>query len=139
MGAINISRTCSTFPPQGTCSGLSHYPNVTISEYGSISGADAMQKEIMERGPISCGIDAGPTLKYTGGIYTGDPAGGNYWWVRNSWGEFWGEMGYIRVKFGSLLVEQQCSWAAVQSYTEQNYPCYEGGENCAPTDEKVEM
>jgi len=153
--AINIARTCSTFPPQGTCTGLSHYPNVTISEYGSISGADAMQKEIMERGPISCGIDAGPILKYTGGIYTGegegvdhvisvtgwgaDPAGGNYWWVRNSWGEFWGEMGYIRVKFGSLLVEQQCSWAAVQSYTEQNYPCYEGGENCAPTDEKVEM
>jgi len=27
-----------------------------------------MAKEIMARGPIACGIDAGPILKYTGGI-----------------------------------------------------------------------
>jgi cathepsin X len=145
----NIARTCSTFPPQGHCQGLSKYPNVTISEFGSISGADAMQKEIHERGPIACGIDAGPILNYTGGIYKGEgegvdhvisvtgwgssPEGGSYWWVRNSWGEYWGEMGYIRVAFGSLMVEEQCSWAAVQSYTEQNFPCYEGGDNCDPS------
>jgi cathepsin X len=147
----NIARTCSTFPPEGQCGGLDHYPNVTISEFGSISGAEAMQKEIAARGPISCGIDAGPILNYTGGVYTGagegvdhvisvvgwgvqdsisGSKGGSYWIVRNSWGEYWGEMGYIRVSFGSLMVEEQCSWAAVQSYTEHNYPCYEGGENC---------
>ena len=28
----------------------------------------AMMKEIFNRGPISCGIDAGPLLKYTSGI-----------------------------------------------------------------------
>jgi hypothetical protein len=27
-----------------------------------------MMKEIFNRGPISCGIDAGPLLKYTSGI-----------------------------------------------------------------------
>jgi len=146
--AMNVARTCSTFPPQGKCSGLDHYPNVTISEYGSISGDDAMQKEIMARGPISCGIDAGPILEYTGGVYKGagqgvdhvisvvgwgkDAASGeSFWIVRNSWGEFWGEMGYIRVAFGSLLINQQCSWAVVDTYTEKNFPCYEGGENCA--------
>merc|ERR1719183_246789 len=42
----NIARTCSTFPPQGKCLGLNKYPNVTISEYGSISGVAALQKEI---------------------------------------------------------------------------------------------
>ena len=66
--AMNVARTCSTFPPTGKCVGLSHYPNATISEYGSISGADAMAKEIYARGPISCGIDAAPILKYKGGV-----------------------------------------------------------------------
>ena len=27
------------------------------------------------------------------------------------------EMGYVRVAFGALTVESQCSWAVVQSYT----------------------
>ena len=35
---------------------------------GTISGADAMAKEIYARGPISCGIDAAPILKYKGGV-----------------------------------------------------------------------
>ena len=68
--AMNVARTCSTFPPQGKCVGLGNYPNATISEYGSISGADAMAKEIYARGPIACGIDAQPILTYEGGIAT---------------------------------------------------------------------
>jgi len=124
----NIARTCSTFPPSGHCGGLSKYPNATISEYGSISGKEAMQKEIFQRGPIACGIDASPILKYTGGIASmkGEGVdhvisvvgwGDGYWIVRNSWGEYWGEMGYIRVAFGALLVEEQCAWGAVQDFT----------------------
>merc|ERR1712000_573655 len=92
----NIARTCSG----STCPGLSKYPNVTISDYGSISGADAMQKEIYNRGPIACTIAATPLHTYTGGIATGqgsidhvisvvgwgtDPKEGLYWNVRNSW------------------------------------------------------
>ena len=67
--AENIAKTCSTFPESGgTCTGLDHYPNATISEYGSVSGADAMAKEIHARGPIACGIDAAPIIKYAGGV-----------------------------------------------------------------------
>merc|ERR1719231_2252388 len=66
--ADNVARTCSTFPPEGFCGPITNYPNATISEYGSISGADAMAKEIYARGPIACGIDAAPILKYTGGV-----------------------------------------------------------------------
>jgi len=50
--------------------------------------------------------------------------------VGTSWGEFWGEMGYIRVAFGHLAVEGQCAWGVPDVFTEQNFPCYEGGENC---------
>merc|ERR1719409_1111202 len=71
----NVARTCSTFPPSGFCGAIKNYPNATISEYGSISGADAMAKEIFARGPISCGIDASPILKYTGGVVS-DPGDG---------------------------------------------------------------
>jgi len=146
--ALNVARTCSTFGVP--CVGITSYPNATIDEYGQISGADAMIKEIYARGPISCGIDAAPIVDYTGGIYVGDgeyidhvisvvgwgtdTSLGRYWIVRNSWGEYWGEFGYIRVAFGSLHVEDQCAWATLNSFTAPEFgnqvPCFEDGSNC---------
>jgi len=144
----NVARTCGTFGE--ACVGLNHYPNATISEYGSISGKRAMMKEIYNRGPIACGIDAGPILNYQSGINTHgfslmtdhvisvvgwgtDPKDGLYWIVRNSWGEYWGEQGYIRVKSGSLALERSCVWATPKDFTapERNnqYHCYEDGSN----------
>merc|ERR1712093_605033 len=146
--AENVARTCSTFSSMGGfCGGLKKYPNATIDEYGSVYGAKNMQKEIMARGPIACGIDASPILKYTGGIASeagsmvdhvisivgwGSEGDKQYWIVRNSWGEFWGEMGYIRVELGNnaLQLESQCAWATPKAFTTQNFPCYEDGTNC---------
>jgi cathepsin X len=141
---INTCRTCPTFGEP--CVALDHYPNVTVAEYGTLAPtAEALQKEIMTRGPIACGIDASQILEYKGGVATGmcggidhvisvvgwgSENGEQYWIVRNSWGEYWGELGYIRVKFGSLCVEAQCAWATPKAWTEHNFPCYEGGENC---------
>merc|ERR1711990_1017508 len=146
----NVARTCSTFPPQGFCGAIKNYPNATISEHGSIEGADNMAKEIMARGPIACGIDASPILKYTGGIVSeagefvdhvisivgwGSDATTNkqYWIVRNSRGEYWGEMGFIRVEKGNnaLQLETQCAWAVPDTFTggmagtasSQNFRC----------------
>merc|ERR1712203_817448 len=141
----------------GKCAALARYPNATVAEYGSIGSPFAdgttylkMQKEIFARGPISCGVDAGPLEDYTGGIVTGhsgsgvdhvisvvgwgtDAKVGKYWIVRNSWGEYWGESGFFRVQMGknSLGIESQCSWAVPGAFTDtNNFPCYEGGENC---------
>jgi cathepsin X len=146
--ALNTARTCPTFGKP--CVGLSHYPNATIAEYGSISGHAAMQKEIFARGPIACTIDAGPIEKYTGGIAKGfslmtdhvisvvgwgtDPKEGLYWIVRNSWGEYWGEQGYVNVKSGALALERSCAWATVADFTapekKNQYHCFEDGSNC---------
>lgn len=132
--AVNVARTCGSFSQEGgPCTGLSAFPNATISDYGSISGADAMMKEIFNRGPISCGVDANPLLNYESGIiktkgegvdhvvsvvgWGTDSKDGMYWIVRNSWGEYWGEMGYFRVQKGALLLEDQCSWAVPGSFT----------------------
>ena len=144
----NVAVTCGTFGEP--CVGLTHYPNATISDYGSISGPDAMQKEIFNRGPIACTIDAAPIEKYTSGIATTqsmsvdhvisvvgwgtDSKEGLYWIVRNSWGEYWGEQGYVRVKSGALALEQACAWAVVADYTApekgNQFHCYEDGSNC---------
>lgn len=158
--AINVARTCGSFSQEGgPCTGLDSYPNATISDYGSISGADAMMKEIYSRGPISCGIDAMPLLNYESGIIktkgkgvdhvisvTGwgtDPTEGFYWIVRNSWGEYWGEMGYVRVAKGALLLEDQCSWAVPSAFTAPEFGnqvhCHEGGDNCQERTAKVEL
>jgi len=147
----NVARTCGSFDQEGgDCSGLSSYPNVTISDYGSISGKEAMMKEIFTRGPIACGIDAPPLLNYENGVITKkgtdidhvvsvvgwgkDEKVGGYWIVRNSWGEYWGEMGYVRVGFGALSLEGQCSWAVVKDFTApektNQVHCHEGGDNC---------
>jgi len=147
---MNVARTCSTFTSMGgTCAPIVTYPNVTIAEYGSIQGVDAMQQEIFARGPIACGIDALPVLQYTSGIVT-DPGnevdhiisvtgwgtdattGQKYWIMRNSWGEYWGEMGFARVAFGAIQIETMCSWATVKAFTDlsNQVHCFEDGSNC---------
>jgi len=148
--ALNVARTCGSFSGEsGPCTGLSDYPNITISDYGSIRGSDAMQKEIYNRGPVACGIAAQPLLNYEQGIVNNRDGGvdhiisvvgwgndaeeGKYWIVRNSWGEFWGEFGYVRVTFGSLGLDS-CNWAVVDDYTapekHNQVHCHEGGDNC---------
>ena len=154
--AMNTCRTCSTFGV--ACTEIDEYPNATIAEYGTVTGADDMKAEIFARGPIACGINAEPILNYAGGIFsdtalrdkgvnhiisivgwgTDEDTGKQFWVVRNSWGEYWGEMGYIRLEMGSneLGIESECSWATPGTYTEVNFPCDEDGTNCGPASGK---
>lgn len=148
--AMNTCRTCSTFSDMGGfCSALDTFPNASIAEYGLIEGEDAIMAEIYARGPVAAGVDADPLHDYTGGIITDNPAyeinhivsivgwgttpeGLKYWVVRNSWGEYWGEMGYFRLIRGvkALGLEDSVAWATPASWTHVNYPCYEDGTNC---------
>ena len=145
----NICRTCSTFSENGgKCVGLSQFPNASIDEYGLVNGTQNMKSEIYQRGPIACGVNANELLNYTGGVYNNSTApqeidhivsvvgwDNNTWIVRNSWGEYWGEMGFFRIQMGEnqLGIEAECSWATPANWTELNpHPCNEDGSNCLP-------
>jgi len=151
----NLCRTCTTFECDGGgCFDIDFYPNASISEYGGVSGVEATKAELITRGPVAAFVNAIPLLTYTGGILdlpdasrsvdhivsiTGwgyDEEKGEYWIVRNSWGEFWGELGFFRVVTGDnqLGIETWNVWATPDYWTELNYPCYETGDNCNEAD-----
>ena len=68
--AIN---TCMNCDYGGTpCYAISNYPKITLSEYGSVRGDDAIMAEIYARGPVSAYINAECIETYTGGINTYD-------------------------------------------------------------------
>lgn len=145
-------KTCSTFTDSGgVCKSIDIFPNASISEYGTVTGKNNMKAEIFHRGPIACGVNAEPILNYRGGILdTPDESrevshivsivgwgfdtinNNEYWIIRNSWGEYWGEMGFFRLTSGEnqLGIESECAWSIPKTWTELNKPCNENGHNC---------
>lgn len=148
----NICRTCNTFTSNGgVCNPITQYPNATIAEYGAVRGSLDMMTEIQKNGPIACGINAEEILDYNGGVLDvpnklkminhiisivgwgyDDQTNKQYWIIRNSWGSYWGELGFMRLVLGEnqLGIEKSCAYAIPGEWTLQNFPCYEDGSNC---------
>jgi len=111
----------------------------TIGDHGNISGEVSMMKEIYARGPITCnlGCNGKILLNYSDiaalhdGVYVDDfqpdstdhvvevagwgetHKGLKYWVARNSWGTFWGDRGWFKLRRGvnQMLIESDCYWA----------------------------
>lgn len=129
-GVCNDVGHCKNCDPQ-KCWAQSQYKIYKADQYGSVSGADRMKAEIFARGPIACGIHVTDKFEaYNGGIYSefvlfpmsnhvisiagwGVENGVEYWIGRNSWGTYWGEGGWFRIRMhkDNLGIEDECYWA----------------------------
>jgi len=71
-----------------------------------------------------------------GVLAVGYSKSGSYWIVKNSWGDWWGEKGYIRLAFGKNNGAGQCGICSIPSYpvkTGPNPPPSPPGPTPAPT------
>lgn len=158
---MNTCKTCTNPDNGGSCSAIAHFPNATVAEYGTYSAEElhSIMAEIFARGPVKASVNSAPLKDYRGGILRDNDIMRNtthnhgvslvgwgyeedqdlqYWIVRNSWGVYWGELGFFRLELGKNLlgIESNVVWATPGRFTVENFPCSEDGKNCLPDEVK---
>ncbi|KAH8307750.1 hypothetical protein KR044_012242, partial [Drosophila immigrans] len=132
-GGIN---TASYYPYEGLDKSCRYNKNYIGSKVSAIiqiekGNESALASAVANKGPISVCIDASLFQYYQSGVfnepscsqssnhcivvdgYGTDSDGGDYWLARNSWGENWGESGYIRMARNR---DNQCAIASYAIY-----------------------
>ena len=135
QGGIETEKSYPYSPENESCSFNKTNIAATFSSFKDVKGGETGLKEAVATiGPISVAIDASISgfQLYRGGVYhswfcsqtrldhgvlvvgygTTDD-GKDYWLVKNSWGESWGEKGYIRM---SRNRRNNCGIATQPSY-----------------------
>ncbi len=121
----------------GTCQSKGKPVAATLSGYKDVTANSetALLTAIVQQ-PVSVAVEADQSVFqfYSGGVMTSacgtqldhgvlavgygtDPSGGDYYKVKNSWGESWGEKGYIRLGRGAPFNPSgQCGIQMMASY-----------------------
>lgn len=131
---------CMPIKGKDTCWEVNTPVLYTLKSYGKLKHADelGMMSEIAKNGPITCSIATPDDMVYNfrGGILRkkdysksevdhdvevvgwGEEDGTPFWHVRNSWGTYWGELGFFRLERGTdaLQIESGDCWAADPEY-----------------------
>merc|ERR1712194_410458 len=114
--------TAGAASKEGSCKKSGVTVGATIGGQKDLpSNEGQMATWVAQHGPIAIGAHADPWKQYKSGILTscgsgavdhaiviigyGTDSGKDYWLIRNSWGESFGESGYIRIARGSNLCQ----------------------------------
>jgi TolA-binding protein len=96
-----------------------------VHGYGGKPPVDDMKEALCKYGPLSAAVAATPTfIAYTGGVFeeethvwvnhavmiVGWDDKRDAWLIRNSWGTWWGEDGYMWIKYGSNDIGDTAAW-----------------------------
>jgi C1A family cysteine protease len=125
------------------------YKIYNFNSYGSDPTVNQIKQAIMTYGPVAVAVYASGAFQgYSGGIFNNNESGqlnhavilvgwddnqgtNGVWFLRNSWGEGWGENGYMRIEYyccrvGSYAesINYTQSWEQKTKYGNQFYSIY---------------
>ncbi|EFN53799.1 hypothetical protein CHLNCDRAFT_136485 [Chlorella variabilis] len=139
---------CMPLKGRDTCWSVHTPVRYYLSAFGKLEepGELSMMNEIFHRGPITCSMATPEVFDY--GLHTSvdvypsnisDPSeidhdvevvgwgqeegehGLKYWVIRNSWGTYWGEMGFFKMQRGvnALQLEAGDCWYAIPTWEDE--------------------
>ena len=142
--AIGYCMNCMPIDDVDTCWAVKTPVRYYVEAYGQVAGAgeEAMLNEIAARGPITCSMATPDVFDYGyhGGIamdpshnstevdhdvevvgWGTTPQGQKYWIIRNSWGTYWGNLGFFMLERGTnaLQIESGDCWWAVPTWEDE--------------------
>jgi len=125
-GSVDTEASYPYTAADGTCTAGSHTQGAVYTSYKIYCDEQtpkcnetAMVDLLYSTGPLSACLDAGPFQSYQSGILNppscdpseidhcititgyGSASGQDYWRIKNSWGQDWGEQGYVRLARGN--------------------------------------